>query len=212
MIQAVIFDMDGLMIDSRSIWRTATQELLAQFGETHDPEFARQFSGLKSHDVATLIKDHYHLSVSADYISETRNQIMLKLAQNPVKIMPGLTKLLALLSKTGHKKAVATSSYKTLAHLLLKSANIFDHFEIIVTGEDVIHGKPAPDIFLLAAKALHIDPEYCIVLEDAPAGIIAAHKAGMKSIAISKHDSKESFPLADHYFPTLSKIDLAIFK
>lgn len=212
MIKAVIFDMDGLMIDSANIWKIATQEFLSMHGKTHDPVFARQFSGLKSHDVATLIKNHYKLTVSVDQISETRNQIMIKLAQNPVKTMPGLTKLLKHLNKIGHKKAVATSSYKTLAHRLLKSVKIFDHFETIVTGEDVIHGKPAPDIFLLAAKALQIDSEHCFVLEDAPAGIIAAHAAGMKSIAISKHETKEAFPLADFYFSSLSDINLSILQ
>ena len=198
------------MIDSHSIWKTANQEFLALFGKTHDPELARQFTGLKSHDVAALIKDHYHLSVSVDYISDTRNQIMQKLAQNPVKTMPGLTKLLVLLDKTGHKKAVATSSYRPLAHQLLTSAQVFDRFEIIVTGEDVTQGKPAPDIFLLAAKKLHTAPEHCLVIEDAPVGIAAAHSAGMKSIAVNKHESPELFPLADHFLSTLSDINLSV--
>ncbi len=212
MIKAVIFDMDGLMIDSRNIWKKATQELLAGFGKTHDSKFARQFSGLKSHDVATLIRDHYQLTVTADYISETRNQIMLKLAQNPVKTMPGLVKLLSLLRKTGYKKAVATSSYKTLAHQLLKSAKIYDHFETIITGEEVIRGKPAPDIFLYTANKLNVDPKHCLVLEDASAGIAAAHSAGMKSIAISKHESPDLFPQSNYFFTSLSSINLSILQ
>jgi HAD superfamily hydrolase (TIGR01509 family) len=210
MVKAVIFDMDNLMIDSRDLWKRATKELLSQFGKTHDPEFAKQFSGLKSHDVATLIRDHYQLTVTANYISETRNQIMLKLAQKPVKTMPGLQKLLTLLRKTGHKKAIATSSYKVLAHQLLKSANVFDHFETIITGEDVIHGKPAPDIFLHAAKHLNVNAEHCLVLEDAPVGIKAAHAAGMKSIAISKHESSDLFPNSNYFFTSLTSINLSV--
>lgn len=212
MINALIFDMDGLMISSGHIWKLANQKLMSKFNKNHDEDFSRQFSGLKSHDVSTLIKDHYQLSVSIDYISETRNNIMLELSKKPVKTMDGFKKLISLLSKSGYKKAVATSTYKNLAHQLLRSAKVYDHFEIIVTGEEVIRGKPAPDIFLLAAKRLQIDPKYCLVLEDAIAGIDAAHAAGMKSIAISKLDSKETFKNADYFFQSLSEIDISFLQ
>lgn len=137
---------------------------------------------------------------------------MIKLAQQPVQVMPGLTKILELLDKLGHKKAVVTSSYQKLAHQLLKSAQVFDEFEVIVTGEDVELGKPAPDIFLHTAHKLGVRPENCLVLEDAIVGIKSAHAAGMISIAINDHVPAHLFTHARHVFPTLNSVNQKILE
>ena len=128
--------------------------------------------------------------------------------------MPGLDSLLEFIDQIPIKKAVATSTYREPAEKSLKNAGLLERFPVLATGDEVSHGKPAPDIFLLAAKRLNQSPEMCVVLEDSELGIQAAHKAGMKSILVPDliTPSLATKKIASHILPSLNEVHSLLAK
>ncbi len=183
-LQAIIFDIDGLMIDSERVSQRSWTQTLGSAGYVLSEATYLQMIGRTEKDVRHILADAFGAAFPFDEMYSKREVRFRELISGGIAVKPGLAELLAHLDALGLKKAVASSTYRKLAELKLESAGIRAHFSDIVTGDEVARGKPAPDLFLAAARKIGVEPPACLVLEDSQAGIQAAHAAGMRSILV----------------------------
>ncbi|WP_448135205.1 HAD family hydrolase [Stenotrophomonas rhizophila] len=180
---AVIFDMDGLMIDSERVsiacWTQAAHELALPLAN----DFWLRFVGLGDRDCERLLLQHIDAGQVAALFARCHDLYEAR-TQEGLPLRPGILDLLQLLHDHGIARAVATSTRQPRASRKLAAAGLLPFFEVVVTSSDVAHPKPAPDIYLLAAQKLGKDPARCLALEDSPAGIRAAVGAGMTAIQV----------------------------
>lgn len=188
-IAAVIFDLDGLLVDSEPLQIHAWREYLRQFDAELTPALLGQMYGLRLTDSSEVVARELELPVTAVEIARDRDRLFLKLVPDNIKPRPGALKIVTELHRRAIPIALATSGHRRYVDLALASAAIPRLFNIEITGEFVQRGKPDPETFLLAAKGLGIDPERCLVLEDSPNGVKAAKRAGMTCIAIPNDDT-----------------------
>ncbi|MBV7332768.1 HAD family phosphatase [Chloroflexi bacterium TSY] len=212
-ISAILFDMDGLMLDTERMAQIAWQEAGAEWGYTFTPEIYLQAVGRTAQATGEIFRNIFGQDFPFDELYERKQQrfyAMLESSHIPTK--PGLFELLNQIDELGLRKAVATSTGKQLALKKLTLTGLIDRFSIIVGGDEVPYGKPAPDIFLAAARRLDVSPDQCMVLEDSEAGIRAAHAAGMAPIMVPdlKPPSAEVASLAYRVLPSLDKVSALI--
>ena len=184
-IRAVLLDMDGLMLDSEPVYRRAWQSAAAGLGYDLSDEFYLALIGRNNRDSEAELVRVFGRDFPLDRFRDDwplRWQAEVETAGMPVK--PGLFGLLELVERHRLPLAVATSSDAEQTVLSLRAAGIDGRFACIVTGDQVSRGKPAPDIFLEAARRLNVAPAGCLVLEDSDAGVIAAATAGMPVLMI----------------------------
>jgi beta-phosphoglucomutase family hydrolase len=188
--KGVIFDMDGTLLESTEADYRAWEKVFKSYNQELPFERYAPMLGVKSadvirneigfadeQDVERILKEKFDYFI--DYISE-----------NPIKPVFAAETFLKSLAQYPIKVALATSSRKEKMQMVLQQLNFLQYFDAIVTGNEVTHGKPAPDIFLLAAKRLGVDPTDCMVIEDGPIGVAAAKRANMKCVAITEtHDA-----------------------
>ncbi len=184
MIQAILFDLDGLMVDSEPHSRASWQAVMARRGVTLEPSVLDGILGQRLIETARLFVERYNLSDAPEQLSQEKEAYQIAYLNGQVKPMPGLSVLLDDVERRGVRTAVASSGARVYVQAVLDEIRLAHQFETLVTAEDVVHGKPAPDVFLLAARAVDVPPEQCLVLEDAPSGIQAAKAAGMRCVAI----------------------------
>lgn len=190
MFEAVLYDLDGLIVDSEPLHGTASENALNVYGHTLSeiPESVRDsFYGKRVVDVAAGIVESLNLPVSPEQFAAERQKIFMGLIEEGIELMPGMQESLALFEKMAMKKAVVSSGDKDYVCRILELTGLTRKFEAVITGSDVTRGKPDPRCYLLAAHRLGIVPEKCLVLEDAYAGICAALSAGMKVIGVENH-------------------------
>ena len=206
--KAVIFDMDGLMIDTERLAIEAWRLAGADFGFSISSEIFMNMVGRdRRHGDRVLVEtfgDDFPLAVVRD---RYRGYMDGWIDEGKLSIKPGLLELLGFLDESSMPKAVATSTEYDRAIHKLSITNLLEHFAAVVTGDQVQKGKPAPDIFLTAAKRLGIPPEHCLVLEDSDAGIQAAYRAGMTPVMIPdmKPPSEKSIAFAHRIFSALGE-------
>jgi HAD superfamily hydrolase (TIGR01509 family) len=194
-IDAVICDMDGLLIDSEGLSTDAWRMTLARYGVALQAEDIAAMFGLRIDEDAAFLIDRYRLAASVEDLVRAKNASMLALVRESLQPMPGAHDLVAWLAAERVSHALATSGLAEYAAACLAAVGLGDTFPIRVTGDQVPRGKPAPDIFLLAAERLGIAPERCLVLEDAPNGVAAAVAARMMVIAVpNAHTAHLPFP------------------
>ncbi len=206
-IQAIIFDLDGLMADSEPLAKDAWRAFLATFGHPLNEETINAMLGLRMMDAARLVKERFDLPLSVEQIATQRSDLFLASLAGNLQPMPGLGELLKAVDARGLRRAVATSSPSFYAPVALREIGAADGFEVIVTGDTVPLGKPAPDIYLAAAQALALSPDVCLALEDSPKGVRAAKAAGMRCIAIPNALTVDlDLSPADEILPSLSVV------
>jgi HAD superfamily hydrolase (TIGR01509 family) len=194
-IRAVILDMDGLMLDTEGMSRTAWQRTLAEWGLTLSDEKYLELIGLTLSDVGVKMRSWYGADIPYDSIYIRKLALVDEIiATEGIPQKPGLPMFLAAVDSLGLRKAVATSTARERAIYKLKVAGVEAKFETFAGGDDVARGKPAPDIFLLAAERLGVPPEECLVFEDSDPGVLAAQAAGMRVVVIP--DQKPPSPQA----------------
>jgi pseudouridine-5'-monophosphatase len=185
-IQGVLFDMDGLLLDTETFYTEVTQEIASRYGKTFDWSLKSKVLGRKAIESARMIVEELELPITPEQYLEQRS-IGLEERFAHTRALPGAPELTTHLRKHKIPQAVATSSARRLYELKIQQhQQWFEDFQIVVNGDDpeVRAGKPAPDIFLVAARRLGVSPERCLVFEDAPSGMAAAKAAGMAVVVV----------------------------
>jgi len=203
---AVIFDLDGLILDTESIARIAWKQAAADFGFVLEDDLYQKLIGLVTPDIAKVLRDAFGpMFRSEEAIQRAYGHFDKYIEKNGIKIKPGFFEMMELLDKAGVPSAVATSSSRAFAGRKFAASGLVDRFGIVVCGDEVKNGKPAPDIFLAAAEKLKVAPQRCLVFEDSDNGVKAAHKAGMTIILIPdlKQPSKKIMQMACEVYPSL---------
>ena len=184
MLSAVIFDLDGVLADSETWWSRIDAKLLADFGVTYHGEHHRNVVGVSYRLAVEFYKKAFDLSVPAEQMMRRRGEIATEFFANRIGLFPKVREVLEELQRMKLHLAVATSSLGASARPFLDRHQLTRFFGVIVTGEEVEHGKPAPDIYLCAAQKLGIPTDACLVVEDALPGVAAAKAAKMSVAAI----------------------------
>ncbi|MGW8223944.1 MAG: HAD family hydrolase [Syntrophobacteria bacterium] len=207
-LEAVLFDMDGVIIDSEPLWSKAEQELLARRNIPYSPQLKAVMMGLDSSEAVGFLIQHYDLKESLSDVVEERNQLIAGLFRQFLRPMPHALQLVRSVHAAEIKTGLASSSPQELVALALGRLNITGLFDFILSGDQVARGKPAPDIYLTAARELGVSHENCLVIEDAPHGVAAAKAAGMCCLAISTSASEPALAAADRVVRDFAEVDL----
>ena len=184
MIQAILFDLDGLMFDSEPHSLASWEAVLEERGVKLDQLTIESILGLRIDATARTLIDKYHLSATAQELADAKTGYQIAHLDGNVKPMPGLIELLDELDRRGLPKAIASSGIRRYVEAVLRVNGLLDRFSVIISGDQVARGKPAPDMFLLAAKLMGVPAEQCLVFEDAEPGIRGALAAGMKVVHV----------------------------
>lgn len=202
-IKAVIFDLDGSLVDSMWMWRAIDIEYLGRFGIPLPEDLQSRIEGMSFSETAVYFKEHFPIPDSIDQIKEDWNCMAWDKYANEVPLKPGIPEFLERCREEGIKLGIATSNSRQLVENIAKVHNLRDYFSCIMTGCDVAHGKPSPDIYLAVAEGLDCPPSQCLVFEDIIPGIQAGKAAGMRVCAVedaySVNDRERKKTLADYY-------------
>ncbi len=211
-ITAAIFDMDGLLLNTEPFYTEASKRIASKYGKTFDWKVKSGMIGKPAEDSARFITSALHLPMTPEEYLEIRKPILDELFPK-AKPMRGAVRLTRHLHQHSVPQAVATSSdERNFALKTSRHQKWFKIFDCIVIGDDprIRQGKPAPDIFLIAAEQLRVDPEQCLVFEDSPVGVAAARTAGMSVIAVpDPHLDEASVRAADQVLHSLAEFNPA---
>lgn len=211
MISGVIFDVDGVLVDSYQPHLESWQQLAEENGTTMtEAQFASTF-GMTSRDIISEIFGVTDSETVKAY-DDRKEALYREVVRGAVPAMPGAIDLITYFHRSGIKVAIGSSGPRKNVELIIDEMHIGDRLAAWVCGADVSHGKPAPDIFLTAAKRMEVSPDRCIVIEDAPAGIEAAKRAGMRCIGLTSTHDASSIKGVDAVVETLSDVRLVIDK
>ena len=185
-ISCLIYDMDGLLLDTEGIYTEVTQQIVGEYGKVFDWSVKEKIIGRRSIQAAEIIVESLDLPISPQDYLDSRKDVLLEKFKD-TEALPGAKEMTTHFFKLGIPQAIATSSSSPMFEAKFeKHKKWFSQFTQIVRGDDpeLKEGKPAPDIFLLAAKRLGVDPAECLVFEDAPTGTEAALAAGMSVVVV----------------------------
>jgi len=184
MVDAVLFDFDGLLANSEPLQKAAWCAYLAQHGYVLDEALVDRMFGLRLLESAMLVQQTLALPFPVEQIMADRDAIFLDSLPGVLEPMPHAHDAVAAVRARGLRTALATSGHARYIALALGELHLHAAFDAVVTGDTVAHGKPAPDIFLRAAALVGVEPGRCVVVEDAPHGIAAAKAANMLAVAV----------------------------
>ena len=184
-LRAVIFDMDGLLFDTESLYLEAWPHVGKRIGFPITTEVARTALSLPMVEQEVIFQSHYGMEFTTEVaLPLMADWLRARIEAEGMPMQPGVHALLALLRERNIPFALGTSNLSQVAEAYLERADLLHYFDIIVSGDMVNYAKPAPDIFLLAASRLGVAPSECLVLEDSPVGVLAAHRAGCVPVMI----------------------------
>lgn len=209
-IEAVIFDLDGTLIDSMNIWAKIDEEYLGNFGLSVPEKLQEEITHLTLTETALYFKENFNIENTIEDIISTWHDMAFYHYSNTIKLKDGVIPYLKLLKDMNIKIALATSNSVPLLEATLKNNGIYDYFDAITTTEEVKKSKDNPDIYLLSAKKLNVSPENCLVFEDIVQAVNGAKLAGMKVYSIydesSKSQKEELIRLSDRYILTFNEL------
>jgi len=202
-IDAVIFDLDGSLVDSMWIWQEIDIEYLGRYGIGLPSGLQSKIEGMSFHETAVFFKETFSIPDSLEEIKKTWNEMAWDKYMHEVPLKPGIPEFLAGCKERGIKLGIATSNSRELVENIAAVHSLRNYFTCIVTGCDVERGKPSPDIYFAAAEGLQVSCGRCLVFEDILPGIRAGKSAGMKVCAVedeySAPDREAKKTLADYY-------------
>ncbi len=205
-IEAVIFDLDGTLVDSMWVWKSLDDIYIEKYNIKKPDDFHYVMEGMSYTEVAQYFKDEFHLPMTVDEIKQDWLDMTLEMYRDQVQLKHGVAEFLAHLQENGIKLGVATSSSRVLVDAVLAGRGIREYFGSVCTACEVNAGKPEPDVYLKVAKDLEVDPGKCLVFEDVAKGIMAGKNAGMKVSAVEDKGNvtqrEHLRTLADYYIRT----------
>ena len=207
--RAVIFDMDGVLLDSEPLHYQALSRVLTREGYTWTVADNERLLGTTVEDSFRIIDEMVHLRLPREYFLTTYEAEALALLQGPLEPSAGVVSSIDMLAERGLCLAVASSSRRSWIDATLRSLGIAGRFSVVVSGDEVANGKPAPDIYLRAAGLLNMAPEVCTAVEDAPNGLLSARSAGMRVVAVRTPYTKNlDLSQADVVIDSLEELSL----
>jgi len=212
LIQAVIFDMDGVIIDSEPFQSLAFKEVLAEYGLGPFEEAIVQTPGVTTERNWEVLRERYGIPDAVESLSARSRAAYVRIISDRIQARPGALELISSLKEAGYKLALASSSIASVK-VVVESLRLGSQFDVILRGSDVSRHKPNPEIFLLAAQRLAVEPCACLVIEDSAAGVQAAKRAGMKCIATPTASTlNQDISAADLVLSCLTHIDLKLIQ
>lgn len=200
---AVIFDLDGTLVDSMWMWGDIDREFLGRYGIECPPDLQKAIEGMSFSETAQYFKERFDLPLTTEEMKGVWTEMSLDKYRHEVPLKNGVREFLDLLKKRGIAMGIATSNGREMVEAVLESLEIRSYFQVVTTACEVASGKPASDIYLKVAEHLSAKPENCLVFEDVPAGILAGKHAGMTTCAVEDEFSvpmrEEKRLLADYY-------------
>jgi HAD superfamily hydrolase (TIGR01509 family) len=215
MIAGVIFDMDGLLIDSEPLWRIAEIEALAAVGVPIDDEAARATTGLRTDEVVEQWFARYPWPDPPKTTIEARIVArVIELLRERGEPMPGVPETLAALTEAGLPLGIASSSQSEVIATVLDALGLTDAFRVVQSAEHEPYGKPHPGVYIEAARRLGLPPTQCLAFEDSPNGVIAAKAARMACIAVPDPAlaADRRFGAADLILPSLTEFRIELLR
>ncbi|MDE7047505.1 MAG: HAD family phosphatase [Lachnospiraceae bacterium] len=202
-IDAVLFDLDGSLVDSMGIWKEIDVEYLGRYHIPLPEGLQGEIEGMSFSETASYFKERFCIPEDVDQIKEDWNRMAWDKYTHQVPLKDGAREFVEYCRANGIRLGIATSNSRQLVENVMSVHGILDYFDTIVTGCDVEKGKPAPDVYLEAARQCRVDPERCLVFEDIIPGIMAGKAAGMKVCAVayeySRHQEQEKRHLSDYF-------------
>lgn len=202
-MDAVIFDLDGTLVDSMWMWKQIDIEYLARYGYECPPLLQKEIEGMSFTETAIYFKREFALPDSLDEIKAAWVEMSIEKYRHEVPLKKGAGRFLSFLKQSGIRAGIATSNAQAMVDAVLDALELRPYFQVVATACEVAAGKPAPDIYLHVADRLGANPEKCLVFEDVPAGIQAGKAAGMTVCAVEDDFSvrmrEEKYRLADYY-------------
>ena len=209
MIDAVVFDLDGVLIDSEQVWDTARERLVRERGGRWHDRAQRDMMGMSSNEWSRYMHDELGLPEAPEEINEEVVRRMTGLYREHLPLLPGAREAVERLAE--HRAlGLATSSNRPILELVLELAGLEEYFPVTVSSEEVGRGKPAPDVYFEAARRLGAAAERCAAIEDSHNGIRSAHAAGMRVVAIPNRQfppDAEALGLADVVLDSLEELN-----
>ena len=206
-IKAIIFDMDGSLVDSMCIWKQIDIEYLSKYGyDSSDKaiaEFQSNIEGMSFRETAEYMHEHFDIPRTAEDMMDDWNLMAWEKYEKEVFLKTGAYEFLLECKNRGILLGIASSNSRELVDNVIQARHLEGLFQVIITGSDGLPGKPAPDMYLEAAAKLGVEPVDCLVFEDIPKGIRAGKEAGMKVCAVedlySAHQREEKKNMSDYY-------------
>lgn len=202
-IKAVLFDLDGTLVDSMWMWKDIDIEYLGKRGFDLPVELQKDIEGMSLTETATYFKNRFELPESLEEIKKEWMDMARDKYCHQVPLKPGAKEFLLYLKEHQIRTGIASSNGIELVHAVLQAQGVDQYLDSVHTCCDVKRGKPNPDIYLLVAEELDVKPEECLVFEDIPMGILAGKRAGMRTCAVedvfSRDQMNEKRQLADYY-------------
>lgn len=209
-IQAVLFDLDGTLIDSMWLWKAIDIDYLGRFSITFPEGLQTEIEGMSFTETAHYFKKRFELLDDVDTIKQEWNRMAGEYYTQKVLLKESVIHFLDYLKKNNIKMGIGTSNSKELVEVIIGKYQLHHYFGSIRTSCEVQKGKPHPDIYLMVAQDLGVKPENCLVFEDVPMGILAGKNAGMKVCAIYDEFSKNVTPeikaLSDYYINSFKEM------
>jgi beta-phosphoglucomutase len=209
--KGVLWDMDGVLVDTGEFHFRAWRDVLAEYDITFTREFHRETFGMNNVGILSrLLGDKLTPELQSE-ISERKEEQFRAAVRDHAKPLPGVRTWLMRLQKAGFRQGIASSAPVANIDTLIDELGLRDFFDAIVSGTD-LPGKPDPAVFLKAAEKIHVPPEGCVVVEDAVAGVEAARRAGMKCIAVTTTNRAEALSAADVVVDQLDALEKDVFR
>ncbi len=212
-IKAVIFDLDGTLVDSMWMWDDIDIEYLGRFGVKPPENFQKVLNGMSFTETAGYFKERFHIPDSIEEIKSAWNTMAYEKYTKEVPLKEGALTLIKELKQRGIKLGIASSNSRELVLAVMHRHGIEQYFDSINTSCEVVKGKPAPDIYELVARKLSVKTEECLVFEDVIQGIMAGKNANMKVCAVfdaySVDSVEEKAALADYYIESFTELTFA---
>lgn len=188
-MKTIIFDLDGLLIDSSPCWKEADLLLAKKLGFNLTTSVMKQFLGRGLRECAQIMKEEYHLNNTIDELVQERLQLVYPILFQQLTLLPYARELIMKLHANKYVLSLATAGHTVeMVRKILDTLGILQYFAYMKSGLDFAHSKPAPDIYLAVAKEIETLPSNCIVLEDSANGVVAGKAAGMEVFGVNKKD------------------------